>query len=183
MSLPSPSSYAWIDDSMWEVAACITVAVGAQVSEVARAFGADLSAPAAVHPDSDFWWAEQPGVAFVEAQGAVIAVEVNGFEGSRTEVLASASGRGKAASAYWNVDAMTYFGCARGGQAICSSEFMAEGERDALPAEVRPLAELADGDDDSWAAIALAMVEAFTGVAVTEELLSAAKVGYPLRRQ
>ncbi len=83
-----------------ELGACITFISGRTREQVLEAFGADTSTGDTVTED-DLW--ALPNVAVAPYGDGWIAIEVNGFEGSRHEVLREL-GRdgGAAASLYWN---------------------------------------------------------------------------------
>lgn len=120
------------------------------------------------------WFSTEPA-----GSGNVTVVEVNGFQGSRPEVLRSvskASTDGVAASAFWNVNGMVIFTCARRGKVIASIDLstLDVDDEDGLTGLTRPLkalARTAAKDHADLPAVAIAMVEQFTGVNVGPEAL------------
>lgn len=177
-----PEDYGWLEGELewFGEAGCVTVATAATRGAVAAAFGADLSAPTPeAHGDGVQLYAS-----FLEVGGAQVVVEDNGFRGNDDSVLVRVSDGGRAASAFWNVDGVTRFGCARDGRLLFNQEFSLLDRWPGLPADLVPLAERAAGEgaQEHIAAIALAMVEQFTGVRVTAEHVSSAlRTGFPLR--
>lgn len=186
MSTVDVSAYDWIfegDLAWFSEGACVTVAVGATREQLAAAFGVDLeNGPADVRrlqPDATSG-EPAPLVGFTEIAGHQVAVEPNGFGGSEVEVLLPASEPGRAASAFWNADALARFGCARGGALLYTGEFVYDGT-EGLPKDLVPYVELVadDLDDDLLAetpsaadqpldiSVALAMLEKYTGVRLT----------------
>jgi hypothetical protein len=59
----------------------------------------------------------------------VLAVEINGWQGSRTEVLARISRGTRAVSAFWNVNALTRFSYAVEGRVLTAFEAMSPDSR------------------------------------------------------
>lgn len=186
MSTVDVSAYDWIFEgelAWFSEGACVTVAVGATREQLAEAFGVDLeNGPAdarQTQPDPSTG-EPAPLVGFTEIAGHQVAIEPNGFGGSQVEVLLPASEPGRAASAFWNADALARFGCARGGELLYTGEFVYDGT-DGLPKDLVPYVELVadDLDDDLLAetpsdaeapldiSVALAMLEAYTGVRLT----------------
>ena len=88
--------------------------------------------------------------------------------------------RGRAATAFWNVDGLVKFACAQDGAVLYFDEFAFDEERRGLPDELVPLVDLVAVDledeedhDDTVRplpnTVALAMVETFTGARVTPD--------------
>ena len=181
------SAYDWIfegDLAWFSEGACVTVAVGATREQLAEVFGVDLengpADPRQTQPDPSTG-DPAPLVGFTEIAGHQVAIEPNGFGGSAPEVLLPASEPGRAASAFWSGDALARFGCARSGALLYTGEFVYDGT-DGLPADLVPYVELVadDLDDDDLLddtssddeapldiSVALAMLEAYTGVRLT----------------
>jgi Family of unknown function (DUF6461) len=209
-----PSAYDWINQELgwFGVAACVTVATDATREQLAAAFGVDLSSPqpgilplrqarasSANRPRSPYdpplVPPEEPRmVSLTTIQGRQVAIEVNDFVGTQRRVVETASMRGRAANAFWNVNAKVTFGCAVDGRLLYSGEFAYVHERPGLPKELSPLADLVavdleDYEDDlaedrpPQNTVALAMLETFTGVRLTAyETKSALQQGYLLQR-
>ncbi|MEO3778698.1 DUF6461 domain-containing protein [Micromonospora sp. B11E3] len=157
-------AYRWIRRSPLSVAATVTVATGATVEEVLRAFGADPDRPTAIRDiekDLSLRRGADPWVAVLDTAEAVLAVEFNGFEGSRGPVLRAASARGRAASMFWNVNALTQLSFAERGRLLAS--FEPWGDVDADPVVTAALAGLDFAEPGDRAETGLVAVERFTG--------------------
>ncbi|WP_020667266.1 DUF6461 domain-containing protein [Amycolatopsis nigrescens] len=113
--------YRWVNDSALQVAATVTVATGITSEEVLHAFGADPAEPAALTELREAMGID-PWVAVLEVDGAVVAIEENGYQGSYGPVLRPLSQAGRAASMYWNVNAVTRLSMARNGEVLMSCE-------------------------------------------------------------
>ncbi|MEV1287659.1 DUF6461 domain-containing protein [Micromonospora sp. NPDC049679] len=165
---PRPEhAYRWIRRSPLSVAATVTVATGATVEEVLLAFGADPHRSATIR---DIEQNHGPGsldpwVAVLDTTGAVLAVEYNGFEGSRAPVVRTASARGRAASMFWNVNAVTRLSFAEQGRLLAS--FEPWGDLDADPVVTAALAGLDFAEPGFRTEKGLVAVERFTGRGIT----------------
>lgn len=201
MSTGDPTAYGWLhDDLAWfGEGACVTVAAGVTREQFVNAFGVDLASPqssarssadSASTPDD----VDGPAlISFTEVGGCLVAVEVNGFTGSEADVLEATSMAGPAASAFWNVNGVVRFSCARDGEVLYDGEFAYDGT-EGLPPELVGLVELvaddledemdevgdADADDQpSFQAVAMALVEAWTGARVSAaDIERALTLGY-----
>ena len=132
-------------------------------------------------------------VSLTTIQGRQVAIEVNDFTGTQLRVVETASKRGRAANAFWNVNGKVTFGCAVDGRLLYSGEFEYLHERQGLPEELSPLADLVTVDLEEYGddldedrppqnTVALAMLETFTGVRLSaDETESALQQGYLLR--
>jgi hypothetical protein len=179
--VPDPRDYLWVHDALQE-AACLTVVAGASRQELLVAFGADMST--VVDGDDIYGGGERypASVAVQEVPGGVVAVELNGFQGTLPEVLSRASVLGPAASIFWNVNDGNAFACARAGRMVARVDmYDADDPVDVeLPADLMALFVLAtDGGVSMWA-VGLAMVEAFTDVAVSEGAVGSAGPFHPI---
>jgi hypothetical protein len=117
--------YRWVRRSALSQAATVTVVTGSTAEDVLRAFGADPARPESLRRITDDVTARMsvdPWVAVLEAGTAVLAVEYNGFQGTDGTVLCRASAGGRAASMFWNINAMTRLSFAKGGQVLASFE-------------------------------------------------------------
>jgi hypothetical protein len=95
-------------------AACLTFVNGSGPAEILAAVGADVEQPALTLDQAHEEAAACVGVA---AWGSgFVAVEANGGEGARGSVLRRLSQSGRAASLYWNVNAMVVLSCASRGR-------------------------------------------------------------------
>lgn len=159
---PRPElAYRWIGDTWLQVAATVTVVTGSTVRKVKRAFEAgpgpaDLSQPGSV------------GV--LDIGGAVVAVEVNGFRGSEPQLLERLSAGGRAASMFWNVNALTRLSFAEQGRIRAAFEPMGVPHTGGGPDVEAALAGL-DFDRMRRPEAGLLAVERFTGHAFTREAL------------
>lgn len=175
-------AYRWVQDSTLGIAATVTVVTGLTVEEVLHAFGADPAQPESlrdIDQDTTAQMSIDPWVAVLDTGTAVLAVEYNGFQGSYEPVLLRASAGGRAASMYWNVNAMTRLSFAEGGRLLAS--FEPPGEVDAGPAVTAALAALDFDDYRDKTGKGLVAVERFTGRGITAEDLSrieAADIGF-----
>lgn len=175
--------YEWVDDVLHE-AACVTVIAGGTPADVLAAFGADTSIVLSLDDafgGGDTYFAS---VAVQGVPGGVVAVEWNGFQGSRPEVLARLSGLGPTASIFWNVNDDNAFSCARDGGVVASVD-MYDAEDPSgvdLPADLMGLFALAGNDEDdvSMWAVGLAMTEAFTQISVSENDVRSASRFHPI---
>jgi Family of unknown function (DUF6461) len=181
--LPDLSRHEWLSDSaqtsLFE-AGCVTLIAGALAKKVLTAFGADADERIPVAEVLDD---AQAAVSVVEVDGGVIAVEFNGYQGSRPQVLQAAARPGKAASMFWNVNGHERFGCAQRGKVLTSYDLVLGDDRDQFPKMLLPLLELADNDQTDLTALGLAMAEQFTSITVTKDLIDAITVAYLLHPQ
>jgi hypothetical protein len=147
-----------------EEASTITLVASLSLPEVLEAFGGDPAAPPISLEDE--WWDEDcpEAVALYEVSGGVAAVEFNGYEGSRDEVLRRASVRGRAASAYWSIGSASALSLADSGRVLYSEPL----EQPDLPDDPA-LAPLFTGTDFAWETrlgSAMTVLERFTGIRV-----------------
>ncbi|BCJ68326.1 DUF6461 domain-containing protein [Polymorphospora rubra] len=177
------TAYRWLSNSNLDVAATVTVVTGSSVGDVLRAFGADPARPESMRDINDELMRRQsidPWVAVLDVGDAVIAVEYNGWEGSRAPVLTRSSAGGRAASMFWNVNAVTRLSFAEHGDLLLSVEPF-----DAVDAP-RPVApavadlDFADHRRDKRQ-MGLVAVQRFTGHTVSADdvaRIEAADVGF-----
>ena len=162
------TAYRWLRDSALAVAATVTVVTEVGVADVLRAFGADPARPESMQAIDDFL---DEWVAVLDIGGAVLAVEFNGWQGSTEEVLSRASAGGRAASMYWNVNALTRLSFAEHGQVLLSEEPFDDLE--APPAVAPALAGLDFGDHRRGKPLmGMLAVQRFTGHGITAEDLA-----------
>lgn len=176
MAEPEVPDYAWLRDysrSKIAMAACITVATRLSREDVLSAFGAD--------PGSEtLQWSSQVGesvnstVAVAVAQDAVVAVEYNGWHGAGPEALVPLSRVGRAASVYWNVDSDMKISIAEAGRLLSAFDPADPDRRSGEdPRAVDPFIEDLDFATGAWAENGMTVVERFTGVPVTAEMVAA----------
>ncbi len=174
------SDYAWINDSVISEAGCVTVVPDADRRAVLAAFGAVESSARAGQSletlEMDGGSASAP-IFVADVGDALVIIENNGFQGSRSEVLqpaAKASGAFIASSFFWNVNAETAFSAARRGKQMFSVELIGseDDEMDGVPKRLRPLVIEAGSEDADMEAAGLALVARFTKVDFTEAAVS-----------
>lgn len=169
-------AYTWVEDpGMCKigVAGCITVVTGSRPVEVLAAFGADIEPSA--HPWEYAWDRPEPTVAVATVDDAVVAVEDNGFEGSRSEVLRVASRPARAGAVFWNVNGTRRVGLAEGGRVLCMFDPYDPQERWGDDPDVAaPLVAVATQrvTDQDPVGVGMVVVERFTGVVVTPEVIN-----------
>jgi hypothetical protein len=167
------AGFRWLRASPLRDGACITLVGPPDAGAVVRGFGGDLSEArrmslAAFGPPG----ADESAVAVRDVGGWLLVVEVNGWQGSRPEVLRRVSAGGRAVSVYWNVNMTTRFSYAASGQLLTAFEAMTPDRRwgadpDGLEA-ARSGLPWATGD---WVALLLALAARITGVRVLPEWL------------
>jgi hypothetical protein len=118
-AIPEVAAFGWVAGTVIGDAACLTLVRSADPYLVARGFGGDpagarpvtLAEAAEAFPDSS--WLAVRAVGFW-----VLAVEVNGWQGARPEVLERLSAGTWAVSVYWNVNGQTRFSLAAAGHVL-----------------------------------------------------------------
>ncbi|QWF78224.1 DUF6461 domain-containing protein [Amycolatopsis sp. CA-230715] len=165
--------YGWLSSSALSEAACVTMVKTTDLDCVLRGFGGVLD-DARTIPFGESWetFNERYAVAVCRKGEYVVAVEGNGFQGSRPEVLRRVSALGETVSAFWNVNALTRFSYAVGGRVKTSFEVGV----DATPEGEDPgcLAGLADAIDwapGNWKTGMLRLAAEVTGLRFAEEWL------------
>ena len=175
--------YRWLRHSPLDVAATVMVVTGADVADVLRAFGADPARPESIQAIGDELSSRRsvdPWVAVLDVGGAVLAVEYNGWQGSNEPVLARASAGGRAASMFWNVNAVTRLSFAEHGDVLLSVEPFDHLDAPSPVAETLVDLDFADFPRGRKA-MGLVAVQRFTGRGITAEDLArieAADVGF-----
>ena len=116
----------------------------------------------------------EPRVAVLAVDDAVLAAEYNGWQGADKAVLRALSRNGRAASMYWNVEALTRLSFAREGEVAAAFE---PGIEQYPPLE-SVLADLDFADYRDKIGKGLAAVESFTGRGFRpEDLVSLEEAG------
>jgi hypothetical protein len=140
--------FSWARGTILGDAACLTLTEPATADAVARAFGGD---PAQVRElrldEAAEELAEGPWVALRPVGTWILAVELNGWQGSRPEVLERVSAGGRAVSAYWNVNGQTQFSYAAAGQVLTAFDAVFPERRTGADPDVLASA----GDGLPWA--------------------------------
>jgi Family of unknown function (DUF6461) len=167
------AEFAWFRGSPLRDGACITLVGPPDAEDVVRGFGGDLSEArpmslAAVGMPT----VDEPTIAVREVGEWLLVVEVNGWQGSRPEVLRRVSAGGRAVSVYWNVEATTRFSYAVSGRLLTAFEAMTPDRRfgadpDALE-NARTGLPWATGD---WVPLLLALAARVTGVRMLPQWL------------
>lgn len=180
------AAYRWLDplhqQTHFAVAACVTVVRGLDVAETVLAFGGDPSLPP--QPLQSF---EEMGyyleVAAVGQVGeVVVAVEPNGFQGSRPEVLRAASRLGDAVSVYWNVNLHCRFSYSVVGKLVTSfdplhTEWRSGSDPERLLGE---MATLPFGIENDPIPAAFLLAARLTGRALSREDIEGVTDSWPL---
>ncbi|KUL28851.1 DUF6461 domain-containing protein [Actinoplanes awajinensis] len=171
-------AYRWIRRTDIGLAATVTVVTAGTTAEVLRAFGADPDRPepvAAIEADLAARGAIDPWVAVHDAGDAIVAVEVNGYQGSHAAVLRAAAAHGRVASMHWNERALTRLSFADGGVLLAAFE-----PWENVTAEPRVAAALT-GLDFTEPGLrpekGLVAVERFTGCGLTPSILEQLRTG------
>ncbi|HVV08543.1 DUF6461 domain-containing protein [Amycolatopsis sp.] len=163
ISVPKPwQHHRWVRTSSLGQAGTVTVVTGATPDDVVTAFGADPAEPV---PATDLAAEGVAWVAVLPVESAVIAVEFNGFQGANARVLRALSENGRAASMFWNVNALTRLSLAAEGEIVAAFEPGMQETPDI--GELAIDLELADYHDR--VAKGLVVVERFTGRGFTRE--------------
>lgn len=166
--------YAWLAQAFcWTVVEPVTGPV--DVARVVRRLGGD---PAEVQPrelEAGYDFDDTNCVFFLhQEERAVSLLEVNGYQGSRREVLRQLSDGARVHSTFWNVNASNQFSYAAYGQIVTELDVTTPEHRyglepDALDDDLGEfLREPPEEDQDAhpWRAASLAAVETRTGVAL-----------------
>jgi hypothetical protein len=193
MSTADPAAYGWLhgDLSWFGEAACVTVAAGVTREQFVNAFGVDLASPQSTAQSTSQSGADSGApedtdgpaqVSFTEVAGCLVAVEVNGLIGAEADVLEATSMAGRAASASWNATGMVRFACARDGAVLYDGELAPDGVpegTEGLPPQLAGLVGPVADDQPSAQAVAMALVEAWTGARVSAaDIERALTLGY-----
>ncbi|GAA1657236.1 DUF6461 domain-containing protein [Actinoplanes couchii] len=179
-AVPPQHAYRWVQRTALTVAATVTVVTGTPFAEVLRAFGADPDQP----EPFDRTEMEPDWITALDTGDAVVVVEFNGYYGSRAPVLQAASGRGRAASMFWNVNAVTRLSFAERGELLAGFEPM--GGESAPPKVAECLAGIDFGELGDRTEKGLVAVERFTGHVFTADELAAIEAagsGYRVKQE
>jgi hypothetical protein len=164
------AAYRWVGKSVLGDAATVTVVAGRSSEEVLRGFGADPAAPTSLAGLQQEMTLD-PWVAVLSDGDHVLAVEFNGYQGAGRPVLEAVSRGTRAASMFWNVNALTRLSFARDGAVLGSFEPGLESPPDD-PAAVAALDGLDLEDYRDRTGKGLVAVERFTGRGIREEDLA-----------
>jgi Family of unknown function (DUF6461) len=169
--LAPEAAYRWVGKSALGDAATVTVVAGRSPEEVLRGFGADPAAPTSL-AELQQEMTLDPWVAVLSDGGHVLAVEFNGYQGAGRPVLEAVSHGARAASMFWNVNALTRLSFARDGTVLGSFEPGLEPPPAGDPATVAALDGLDLEDYRDRTGKGLVAVERFTGRGIREEDLA-----------
>jgi hypothetical protein len=101
MAADEIGAFGWIQSTELRDGACVTLVAPADAGGVVRGFGGDLGgARRASLAEIGMPSVDEPGVAVRDLGSWLLVVEVNGWQGSRPEVLRRISAGGRAVSAY-----------------------------------------------------------------------------------
>lgn len=119
--------FGWVHDGIGD-AACVTMVESDDPGAVARAFGGVLDHAwdgtlGDLHDDGGV--SRQVAVRRVGDGGLVIAIEINGYQGSLPKVMRRVAEHGRAVSAFWNIDMNTSFCYGADGRLLTTFDVMA----------------------------------------------------------
>jgi hypothetical protein len=121
----------WLSTSPLGEAACVTMVKTADVDAVVRGFGGMAGEARTVSfAEAGDELGQAYAVAVCRRGEYVVAVETNGFQGSRPEVLRRVSRLGETVSAFWDVEALTRFSYAADGRVKTAFEAGAGSAKD-----------------------------------------------------
>lgn len=174
------AAFRWVRDTEIGEAGCVTFVAGADVASVARGFGGRAGdAITMTLRDLD----ARPGEDLVAVRPLgrwVLAVEINGWQGSRAEVLTRTSQSTHAVSAFWNVNALTRFSYAVGGRVLTAFEAMSPQSRQG--AEPDALEAIRAGLPwDDFVPAMLALASRVTGQRLTRDMLAGQFQVFPVQ--
>lgn len=182
------ADYAWLKDDGWVF--CFSLVRGLDEVEVLRRFGGERSQPRTLTVGeagqlSGFHAGYQQLILVAKAGGWSVAVEDNGWEGTRPEVLRALSRGTRAVSVHSTVGALGHFNYAVDAEVLVSFELLFPHRRlgsqpDLLLPQMRAAGLDPDRHEPSYddAVIsALALAEQITGVHLDPTLLDGPPVG------
>lgn len=169
----------WVRDTEIGEAGCVTFVADADIASVVRCFGGRVGdATTMTLRDVD----ARPGEDLVAVRSLgpwVLAVEINGWQGSRAEVLTRVSQSTRVISAFWNVNALTRFSYAVEGRVLTAFEAMSPESRQGAEPDALEATRAGLPWDDFVPAM-LALVSRVTGERVTRDMLSGEFQVFPL---
>ncbi|MGH3280904.1 MAG: DUF6461 domain-containing protein [Trebonia sp.] len=167
-------SFEWIYRSILGEAGCVTLIEAGDPAAVVRAFGGRMEEARRLSAEEiGEVFGGEPSVAVRRQGDWVIAIEDNGWQGSRTEVLRRVCEETRAVSAFWNVNAVTRFSYAADGRLLTGFDALTPEWRDGDDPDC--LEETRDGlpwQDDRRVALVLALAARVTGQQVSPEWLA-----------
>ncbi|MFG2045162.1 DUF6461 domain-containing protein [Dactylosporangium sp. NPDC048998] len=188
--------YGWLDESPLGEAACVTFVESMDLVAVAAAFGGSLEEAVDVAfggsleeaVDVAFDGDYEPDYAHAtvvlrQIGGWVLAIEDNGWQGSRPEVLRRLT-EGRAVSCFWNVNAVTRFNYANHGTVVTEFEALFPDDRGGFdPNALEDLRAGLPWDEAIGATqqLMLALAARITGLEFVPDLLAGPMLAVPLR--
>ncbi|MGK3208457.1 DUF6461 domain-containing protein [Amycolatopsis sp. MEPSY49] len=164
----------WLSTSALGEAACVTMVKTADVDAVVRGFGG-IAREARTIPFAEAGndLEEAYAIAVCRRGEYVVAIEVNGFQGSRPEVLRRVSRLGETVSTFWNINALTRFSYAVDGRIKTAFEAGAHSWKNGEdPDCLAPLLAEIDWEAGHWRTGLLLLAARLTGQPFTEDWLS-----------
>lgn len=172
----------WVRGSEIGEAACVTLVAESDLAAVVRGFGGRPASGETLtlrQAEARLW--EQPVLAARQHGSWVLGVEINGWQGSRPEVLTRVSRSTQAVSAYWNVNGVTRFSYARTGQVLTAFETMSPDRREGTDPDVlEPLRAGLPWENADWVPLMLALVGRVTGEHLLPSVLAGEFRLFPL---
>jgi Family of unknown function (DUF6461) len=160
--------FEWIQSTVLRDGACVTLVAPADAGGVVRGFGGDLAGARRTSlAEIGMPPVDEPVVAVRDLGSWLLVAEVNGWQGSRPEVLRRISAGGRAVSAYWNVNLTTRFSYAAGGRVLTAFEVMSPDRRHGADPDC--LEEARAGlpwEDGEWVPLMLALASRVTGLRI-----------------
>lgn len=171
MAADEIGAFGWIQSTMLRDGACVTLVARADAGGVVRGFGGDLAGARRTSlADIGLPPVDEPKAAVRNLGSWLLVVEVNGWQGSRPEVLRRISAGGRAVSAYWNVNLTTRFSYAADGRVLTAFEVMSPDRRHGADPDC--LEEARAGlpwEAGEWVPLMLALASRVTGLRIEPE--------------
>lgn len=177
--------YAWVAASPLAVAGCVSLVEGADIDGVAWGIGGDLDQAVTIEfSQLPAVFGDRPAAALRSFGPWTLAVEINGCQGSRPEVLRRLSASGQAVTASWTGSGETAFGYAADGTVLTTFEARSPDRRSG--AEPDRLEQLRAGlpweaPDADRVALMLALTARIAGIALAPPSLTGLFTAIPLR--
>ncbi len=171
MAADEIGAFGWIQSTVFRDGACVTLVAPADGGGVVGGFGGDLAGARRTSlAEIGLLSVDEPAVAVRDLGSWLLVVEVNGWQGSRPEVLRRVSAGGRAVSAYWNVNLTTRFSYAVDGRVLTAFEVMSPDRRHGADPDC--LEEARAGlpwETGEWVPLMLALASRVTGLRIEPE--------------
>lgn len=168
MAADEIGAFGWIQSTELRDGACVTLVAPADAAGIVRGFGGDpAGARRTSLAETGMPSVDEPVVAVRDLGSWLLVVEVNGWQGSRPEVLRRISAGGRAVSAYWNVNLTTRFSYAVDGRVLTAFEVMSSDRRHGADPDC--LEEARAGlpwETGEWVPLMLALASRVTGLRI-----------------